>query len=309
MSWKDLLSKEPEIFVVPWTGGRELRVGARSLRVEGPLPDEHGWHGFAASGGRKAEWYGAATAPDGFPGDRPRLRGYVVGDRLVPDGARFVPDAERIFEVSHPVHLAEPGLDRFARVEAARWDDGRWLYVGLEMPLGPEFDVEAAYQDRQESVAHVRGVVPALDLAFRWASWRRWYAEEGRRRAEEEARRQEALREAERRLGTAEGRREMAAHDFGRAAAEALRLNGSELLDWRPAPNAREAVVQYRVDGQRLECVVDRRTLRVIDAGICLVDHETGERGDDRFTLESLPGVIREARDTGRLVVFRHLED
>jgi hypothetical protein len=45
-----------------------------------------------------------------------------------------------------------------------------------------------------------------------------------------------------------------------------------------------------------------------VDSGICLVDHGTGERGDTRFTLESLPGVVGEAMDLGRLVVFRHVD-
>jgi hypothetical protein len=35
------------------------------------------------------------------------------------------------------------------------------------------------------------------------------------------------------------------------------------------------------------------------------VDHRTGEKGDTKFTLESLPGVVREAEREGVLVVFR----
>jgi hypothetical protein len=65
--------------------------------------------------------------------------------------------------------------------------------------------------------------------------------------------------------------------------------------------------VQFRFARRRFECVVHRATLRVIDSGICLVDHATEESGDDRFTLESLVGVIDEAIRTGRLVVFRHV--
>jgi len=41
-----------------------------------------------------------------------------------------------------------------------------------------------------------------------------------------------------------------------------------------------ELVVTYRFRGRRLECVVDARTLRVVDAGVCLTDHDTHERGD-----------------------------
>ena len=39
----------------------------------------------------------------------------------------------------------------------------------------------------------------------------------------------------------------------------------------------------------------DAITLRVVDAGICLVDHGDGHRGDDDLTLDSLPAAIREA--------------
>ena len=65
-------------------------------------------------------------------------------------------------------------------------------------------------------------------------------------------------------------------------------------------------VVQYRFRQQRLECVVERHTLRVVDAGVCLEDHDTGEKGDRELTLESLPPVVGQAIDEGRLVVWRH---
>jgi hypothetical protein len=67
-------------------------------------------------------------------------------------------------------------------------------------------------------------------------------------------------------------------------------------------------VVRFRLLGRRFECTCDERTLRILDAGICLVDHATGERGDTRFTLESLPAVILEADRDDKLVVFRHVD-
>ena len=63
--------------------------------------------------------------------------------------------------------------------------------------------------------------------------------------------------------------------------------------------------MRFRFRRQRFECVCDE-ALRIVDSGICLVDHATGERGDTRFTLESLPAVIGQAMDEGRLVRFRH---
>ena len=63
--------------------------------------------------------------------------------------------------------------------------------------------------------------------------------------------------------------------------------------------------VTFRFDGQRFICVVHPITLNVIDAGICLVDHEDGHRGDSELTLDSLPSAIREAIDGGVLVITR----
>ncbi len=51
----------------------------------------------------------------------------------------------------------------------------------------------------------------------------------------------------------------------------------------------------------------EQATLRIVDAGICLVDYRTREKGDTRFTLESLPDVIREAIRNRVLHVFRHV--
>jgi hypothetical protein len=53
--------------------------------------------------------------------------------------------------------------------------------------------------------------------------------------------------------------------------------------------------VRYDLDGERFVTLVDGQTMRVVDAGICLDGH------DDRLTLDSLPGVIREAIRDHRL--------
>ena len=315
MSWRDLLAPA-EVAVAPWWGGRDLQIGSRALRIAGDLPPEPGWHGFSVEGGRRSVWIGPAAAPDDWPGARKLVRGWLIGDRLVPEEAPFVPDAARVPDVARPVGLVEPGLARFDRVAAAAWDDGRYVFAGVEFPLGPEDDVARAYEDERPDVAAIPGVPPALDLAFRWATWRRVDAARRRAEAEAEARRlaEEAARqarEAERvakvqaLIGDAARRRDIAREDFEAAARAALQLSGARLLDWRPG-HGDEAVVTWRLGPQRLQCVVHRHTLRVIDAGICLVDHHTGERGDTSFTLESLPGVVAQAEREGNLVVFRH---
>ena len=60
--------------------------------------------------------------------------------------------------------------------------------------------------------------------------------------------------------------------------------------------------VVYTFLGQRFATIVDERTLQVRDAGICL------DGADRELTLESLPGVIREAVDTGELFITRRVQ-
>lgn len=311
MSWRDLLSNGEKLSL-PWLGGRKVHGKDRSWTVQGKLPEEHGWYEFDISGGRKATLSGDGEIDPDFE-TALSVKGYLVGDRLVPDQARVEPDPDKLWEQTTPVHLVEPGLERFSRAVVAPDRTGRMVYIRQEFPEGPEMEVQEAYQDRLESISHVKNVTPALDLAFRFVSHQRLLAEERRRelerrRAEEERKRreEEALREAMRNAGTGVGRRALAARDFDAAARAALVISGAQLLDTRRSYRRNEMVVQYRFRRRRLECVVDRATLQVIDSGICLTDHHTGEQGDTYFTLESLPAVVGQAMDEGRLVVYRH---
>jgi len=308
VGWRDLISTE-EAFVLPWTGGRSLRSNSRTWALQRP-PKEHGWYTFHVEG-RNA--FNPIPAEPELGILRNLVRGYLVGDRLVTDAARVDPNPEVIGKTSERVYLIEEGLDRFARVAAGRvCDEGPLIYFGQEFPMGAEDDVRDRYLDQKESVREVRGVSPALDAAFRMETWQR--AEAKRRREElEKIRREEEARlakEARRqalaeRLGDGAGRREMATVDFDEAARAALAVGGAELLDVRNSRRG-EKVVKYRLNGRRFECICDTN-LRIIDAGVCLVDHDTDEKGDTRFTLESLPGVIKQADDEGVLVVFRHV--
>jgi hypothetical protein len=313
MGWRDLLQTGDEKLVLPWVGGRSLRFRERGYVLEGPLPAEHGWYSFRPRG-RKAVVEGDAVDP------RPelldfRVRGYLVGDRIVADGIRVDPDPAKILCGSERVHLIEPGLDRFVRITAGRMvEDGPLVYEGLEMPLGAEDAVLAAFLDRRPSIDHVRGVPPALDAAFRMETWQRLEAarrraeiERRRREEEERRRREERRRELVEMLGDGAGRRAMAQHDFEEAARAALSIGGAVYLDHRRSFHRGEMVVRFRFDHRAFECTCEERTLRIVDAGICLVDHETAEKGDTYFTLESLPGVIGEAIREGKLVVFRHV--
>ncbi len=313
--WKNLLAPQDTV-IAPWIGGRALRARARTFKIKGELPTEHGWHEFDVGGGRAASWVGAADPDYDALDNCPTVTGYLVGDRLIPDNADIVVDPSRIIAQSLAVHLVLPGLERFSRATAAL-HEGTPLFLRQEFPQGPESDVQAAFQDRAPNVNHIPGVTPALDLSFRWQSWWRERCERRmeqlRREREEREAREEAERQAQetRELIRATGgdgahRRALAAVDFAAAAQAALGVSGAELLDCRDSPNRGEMVVQFLHQRRRFECVVDRVSLRVVDAGICLVDEETGERGDRRFTLESLPAVITEAIRNGVLVIFRH---
>lgn len=310
--WRALLQTESETVVVPWLGGRTLRSHTRTFKLEGTEPAEHGWHRFAVTG-RKARWQAVAEASSDVLRDV--VTGYLVADRLVGDGVHVSDDPTRLCAQFERVHLIEPGLDRFVRIRAGRVvDGGHLVYDGQEFPLGPEDDVLQAFFDRASSVDRIAGVVPALDGAFRIESWHRSEVERRRREAEQRRERHEQVRRRNERrralreqLGDGHGRRTMAQIDFAEAATAALAIGGAQYLDHRVGHVRTEMVVRFRLLGRRFECTCEAATLRIIDAGICLIDHHTDERGDGYFTLESLPGVIQQADREQQLVVFRNI--
>ncbi len=311
MGWRDLIPAEAVHCTLPWIGGRSLRSDSQTWAIQGRLPKDHGWYKFRIEG-RKA--FDAQPAEPGLGILRNLVRGYLVGDRLITDAAQVNPNPEKIHEYSEKVYFIEDSLDRFARIAAGRvHEEGPLVYFGQEFPMGAEDDVLSAYLDQLPSVRKIRGVTPALDAAFQMESWQR--AEAVRRRIElERLRREEAERlareqrrqELAEKLGDGAGRRELATIDFEEAARAALAVGNAELLDVRNNTRRGEKVVRYRLDGQRYECICDER-MQIVDSGICLQDHGTGEKGDTYFTLESLPAVIRQADRENKLVVYRHV--
>ena len=309
MGWRDLLN-DKGVTHLPWLGGRSLRSRERTWRIEGRPPREHGWYRFEVDGRSAKVMEPCAPRPDYLAFN---LIGYLVGDRFVRRNSLVDPDPSKIASQSERIYLVEEGLDRFALVSAGRiHEDGPLIYKDQEFPEGPEEDVLSAFLDQKASVNDVKGVTPALDAAFRMETWQREEAERRRQellriqREEEERLAREARRQALiEQLGDGAGRREMAAVDFQEAARAALAVGGAQLLDVRDGRRG-EKVVRYRLMGRRFECVCDVN-MRIIDAGICLVDHSTDEKGDTYFTLESLPAVIQQADREGVLVVFRHV--
>ncbi len=313
MGWQDLLQKPDETVTLPWVGGRELRTSDRVFDLVGKNPPEYGWHEFRIEG-RRLRFLRPAPVPADPRFSTLRV-GYLLGNRLIADDIRLELDPSKITSLLEQVHLIEPGLDRFSRISAGRvYEGGPLIFKGLEFPLGPESAVSEAYLSEATSTFGIPGVVPALDTAFRFETWYRTEAarirlEEQQRLEREEAERlrRERLAEMARQVGTAVGRRALARTDFAQAARTALQVGGAEYLEHRAAYHQDEMVVRFRYANRRFECTCHAETLRVIDAGICLQDHDTGVKGDNLFTLESFPSVIQEAIDEGKLVVWRHV--
>lgn len=315
MGWQDLLGNGGDR-VLPWLGGRQVHTTDRTWTIKGRTPQEFGWYTFDTSNGRKAILKGEAELDPEYAEGLKVVRGLLVGDRIILDNARVDPDPAKLVDQTESVFCVERGLDRFTRCTAVRDREGRLIYMQMEFPEGSEAEVLEAYQDRKDSVDDIPGVTPPLDLAFRWISYQRAAAEaraaeEARLRAIEEAKlaEQERVRRLMKQTGTAAGRRALALQDFNAAAKAALALGGAEFLDAHDGYHQKEKVVQYRFRHRRLECVCHAETLRIIEAGVCLDNHmgEEDSKSDTLFTLETLPTVIAEVMDMGRLHVWRHV--
>lgn len=312
-SWKDLLApSDGEEKILPWLGGGTVDSTSQSWSIQGSRPQEFGWYKFSLQGRRARLASTEIQDPNPDFSQGKLVKGYLIGDRFIRDNASVSTDPNALVAQTEPVYCVDIGLERFSRVSVTKLLNGHLIYIRTEWPNGPEVEVQEAYQDRRDSVTQIPGVTPALDLAFRFVSLQRLQMEERARELEllrkvEEAKRakEEKHQEALKDLGTGAGRRNLAQLDFPAAARAALALSGAELLDVRETRNPEEMVVQYRYQHRRLECTCDRLTLRIIDAGVCLSDHN-GAKGDTRFTLESLPTVIHEAMTLGKLVVWRH---
>jgi len=100
------------------------------------------------------------------------------------------------------------------------------------------------------------------------------------------------------------GRRGGAHRQAGNPAerAEAMLEDAGAVLETTRRLGADQLEVVFRFMNHRFITIVDAHTMQVVDSGICL-GHPPR---DDLVTLDSLPSVIKEAIDTGRLVMLRH---
>jgi hypothetical protein len=230
-----------------------------------------------------------------------------------------------------PIDLArsddEPPL--FAPLKARRWPAGALLlWDEVEWEGEAEEAARQAFDDGR-GLGDVKGASAALRAAFALATAAataralgiaaapaelrrslREIAERGRPAAEAalralaveratwsaaRARSVDAAMRAARAAATAAPRATM---DEARVAA-ALRGAGARLLSQRrPSPGLIE--VRWQLSGTRFVSLVEEHGLKVVDSGVCLAG------SDSLVTLESLPGVIRQAMDEDALVITRH---
>lgn len=323
MDYSKFLAKK-EHAVLAYLSGPHVFGKDRRMRVEGERPAP-GYHRFEVSG-RNARALEAVDAPD--LGDLPKMRGHLVEGWLVSSAASSGLNRVFLLPDDEPPPLA---IGR-----ARRWHSGDLVFEALD------FDSEAEDAARLllEQLAPLRDLkhVPATlrtayGIALAMAVGRRAgtpitvleaagsatrIAEGGepaareliavlqRERSVAAARARDRALDANRPLGHVRapggGRRAVAptvenAHERAEAA-----LDGADarMLAARRLGGGLHLEVTFEFMGQRFISVVQALSLQVIDSGVCLA----GE--DDLVTLDSLPGVIREAIDTHRLVITRH---
>jgi hypothetical protein len=312
--------------VLPFLGGTTVESANGRLRLARP-PKKSGWYRVTVRKGL-AEVMDAADAPD--LSALPRVRGHLLRDRLVRDGA-----------VAEPLYLMpddEP--ERFSACIGRRWHSGELLFESLEFDSEAEEGVRRALEDGK-GLKDVKGVAATLRAAFGYAvvdaASKRLkvpyapaevrgaildVAQEGPPRAEaalqhlvrerELANREmaELLRRRQQEKVAAEVRAErerraamMAdAREQADVRAEAALRSAGAVLNSTRRMGADQLEVRFAFMGERFISVVDSATLQVVDSGICL-GHPPA---DELITLESLPSVIKEAIDTGALVILRH---
>ena len=133
MGWQDLLAPTgPEEVTLPWAGGKKVHSLDRTWALKGRQPPEHGWYTFTVDGGRTARLKDRKPLPAEPDFSTKTLRGYVVGDRFIQDGAAVDPDPTKLIQQTEQVYCVEPGLERFTRAKVFRDRAGRLIYLAQE---------------------------------------------------------------------------------------------------------------------------------------------------------------------------------
>ncbi len=334
MDYTKFLNKKEQL-VLAYLGGAYVFGKDRRLRVEGERP-AIGFHRFEVSGrnARSLEAVEVSDVPD-F-GALPKARGHLVAGWLVSQsGAAITLDRVALLPEDEPAP--------FAIARTRRWHSGDLVFESLDFDGEPEEQARLRLE-QLAAIADLKGVAATLrtayGIALALAMGRRLgspiavreaagHAAQLAERGEVAARELFTRLEEERRV--AQERAWARALALGRPLARVrgprgasrnvvptldnatdraeAALDGADariLATRRLAGDRRNAAggnpqleVAFQFMGERFLTVVDAISLQVIDSGVCLA----GE--DDLVTLDSLPGVIREAIETGRLVITR----
>ncbi len=302
MDYRAFLQGGDRELVLPYFGGDRVCDAERAYRLkERPAP---GWYRFREQGRfvEVAEALDEDTARTALEdhADLKEVSGHFYNGRFVGDTFQ-----KNIFGID-----ANEPPERFAPITARVWYDGHYIFTGIGFESEAEGQVRDAFEEGSvhrdgRGIDHVKGVVPSLASAYAAAVFDRELqhqaAELARLRAEEEAYlRREAERRAvaERELEELVRDRRRRDETFDDRVIAALAHTGAELVDWR-SQGGDQAIVKYRFGGEKYECVVDRATLQILDAGICL------DGADQELNLSSLPSAVREAIATHQLHVYR----
>ena len=326
MDYTKFLGKKEHV-VLAYLGGAHVFGKDRRLRVEGERPAP-GFHRFEVSG-RNARClppspHEAVDSPD--LGDLPKERGHFVSGWLVAPSSGLL----------RLSLLPEDEPPPLAIVRARKWHSDDLLFESLDFdseveeearlrleqlaPLGDLKGVAGtlrtaygialalAVGHRQgtpiavrEAAGHAKqiaevGEAAVMELLARFErerlaaqaqAWAR-ALEEGRPLTQMRSRGGARVRSVVPTLENAEERAENALDGAHARMLAVRRLGGGNNLE-----------VAFQFMGERFLSIVDAITLQVIDSGVCLAG------ADDLVTLDSLPGVIREAIDTERLVITR----
>ena len=272
MDYTKFLQSRDETLRLPYFGGHTVCDDKRIYRLR-HAPDSPGWYAFATAGRFLEIRERIDPEPEAWTLES--LHGHFARNLLITNDRQ-----ERLYGI-------EDGIARFAPVRADVWFDGKLWFRGEEFETEAEMVVRDAFED-EHGIVGIKGVTPSLAQAFLLESAQRELAREAVLRAAQAAERAEQERQLAEWQRTIEGR-----------IASALAHTGARLVDWRD-DGQHEAVVRYRLDARKFECVVNKNSLQIVDSGICL------DGTDDELNLSSLPSAVQEAIETGQLHVYRH---
>lgn len=326
MDYTKFLGKKEHV-VLAYLGGAHVFGKDRRLRIDAPLEGRPapGFHRFEVSG-RNARPLEAVDTAD--LSELPKTRGHLIEGWLVSSASGIALDRLSLLPADEPPPLATG--------RARRWYSGDLLFESLDFdgeaeeearlrleqlaPLGDLKNVASTLRTAYgialalavgRRVGTPLSVREAAGSASRIAELgepaaRELVAHVAHERLEAQRRALERARIDNAPLGQVRGpggqRRAVVptnenAHERAEAALDGA---GARMLAARRLGGGLHLEVTFEFLGQRFISVVQSISLQVIDSGVCLA----GE--DDLVTLDSLPGVIREAIDTDRLVITRH---